>query len=203
MVILPYKLKNCNMKKIFLVFVILVSGFATAQVGIGNTDPKATLDVNKASYTTGEQAGIAVTQLTGVQIVAMSTQGLKAGTLVYATATSGAIDSTGFWYFNGSVWSKVGATATPALAITNPTTDNYTVLDTDAVIYRAIAAPGGTLTFPSTLPAGKVYYIANSGSEDWALSPAPVNGGTVYVGSNQSLTVVTLGGGQILVTTGY
>lgn len=191
------------MKQLFFTLAIMATSFAAAQVGVGNTDPKATLDVNKASYATGEQAGIAVTQLTGAQIVGMTTSGLKSGTLVYATSTSGAIDSTGFWYYNGTAWSKVGATATPALAITNPTTDNYTVLDTDAVIYRAIAAPGGTLTFPTTLPAGKVFYIANSGAEDWAISPAPVNGGTVYVGANQSLTVVTIGSGQILVTTGY
>jgi hypothetical protein len=190
------------MKKIFFAFAFLVTGYASAQVGVGNTDPKATLDVNKASYATGEQAGIAVTQLTGAQVVSMSTSGLKAGTLVYANSTSGVIDSIGFWYYTGSAWSKVGATSAPALAITNPTTDNYTVLDTDAVIYRTLTSPG-TLTFPSTLPAGKVFYIANSGSEDWSLSPAPINGGTPLVAANQSLTVVTLGGGQILVTTGY
>lgn len=191
------------MKKIIFAFAVLATSFATAQVGIGNTDPKATLDVNKASYTTGEQAGIAVTQLTGAHIVGMTTSGLKAGTLVYATSTSGAIDSVGFWYYTGSAWSKVGATAAPALAITNPITDNYTVLDTDAVIYKGVSTFGAILTFPATLPAGKVYYIANSGSEDWAISPAPINAGTTTVAANQSLTVVTLGGGQILVTTGY
>lgn len=190
------------MKKIILAIAIMATSFASAQVGVGNTDPKATLDVNKASYATGEQAGIAVTQLTGAQIVGMATSGLKSGTLVYATSTSGTIDSVGFWYYTGSAWSKIGATAAPALAITNPTTDNYTVLDSDSVIYRTLIAPG-TLTFPSTLPAGKVFYIANSGSEDWSLSPAPLNGGTPLVAANQSAIVVTIGGGQILVVTGY
>lgn len=191
------------MKKIFFAFAFLVTGFASAQVGIGNTDPKATLDVNKASYTTGEQAGIAVTQLTGAQVVAMSTSGLKAGTLVYANSTSGVIDSVGFWYYTGSAWSKVGATAAPSLAITVPTTDSYTVLDTDAIIYRAVSV-NSTITFPSTLPAGKIYYIANTGTAgDWQLSPSPINAGTVTVAAGQSLTVITLGGGNIMVTTGY
>lgn len=92
------------MKKIILAIAIIATNFASAQVGIGNTDPKATLDVNKVSYATGEQAGIAVTQLTGLQIVGMSTSGLKAGTLVYATSTSGAINSIGYWNWDGSSW---------------------------------------------------------------------------------------------------
>lgn len=189
------------MKKLLLTLAILVTSFASAQVGIGNTDPKATLDVNKATYSAGEQAGIAVTQLTGAQIVAMTTSGLKSGTLVYATNTSGLIDTVGFWYFNGTSWSRVGAPSN--LNVTVPTTDNYTVLDTDAIIYRSLTSPG-TLTFPSTLPAGKVFYISNtSGTSDWALSPAPVNAGTTVIAANLSATVVTLGSGQIMVTTGY
>jgi hypothetical protein len=99
-----------------------------------------------------------------------------------------------------------GTWATPApaaLAITNPSTDNYTVLVTDAVIYRSLTA-AGTITFPASLPAGKVFYIANtSGSSDWTLSPAPINAGTVLVGAGQSLTVITLGSGNIMVATGY
>lgn len=191
------------MKQLFFTLAIMATSFAAAQVGVGNTDPKATLDVNKASYATGEQAGIAVTQLTGAQIVGMTTSGLKSGTLVYATSTSGAIDSVGFWYYSGSAWSKVGATSAPALAITVPTTDNYTVLDTDTVIYRAVSV-NSIITFPSTLPAGKLFYIANTGTGgDWQLSPAPINAGTVTVAAGQSLTVITLGGGNIMVATGY
>jgi hypothetical protein len=93
------------MKKIILTFAILATGFASAQVGIGNTDPKATLDVNKANYATGEQAGIAVTQQTAAQIEAMTTTNLKAGTLVYATTATGTtINAVGYWNWNGTAW---------------------------------------------------------------------------------------------------
>lgn len=191
------------MKKIIFAFAVLATSFASAQVGVGNTDPKATLDVNKASYATGEQAGIAVTQLSGAHIVGMTTSGLKAGTLVYATSTSGAIDSEGFWYYNGTAWSKVGGSAaSSALNITIPTTDNYTVLDTDSVIYRTLTA-NGTLTFPSTLPAGKVFYVSNNSTGfDWTFSPAPINTGVAQVFAGYSHMIVTLGGGQILVVSG-
>lgn len=193
-----------NLNKILLFGALFMASFASAQVGVGNTDPKATLDVNKTSYATGEQAGIAVTQLTGAQIVGMTTSGLKSGTLVYATDTSGAIDAVGFWYYNGTAWSKVGGSSAPApLAITNPATDNYTVLDSDAIIYRSLTS-AGTLTFPSTLSAGKVFYISNTSSNsDWALSPPPVNTATTVIAAGLSATVVTLGSGQIMVTTGY
>ncbi|MFC4263645.1 hypothetical protein ACFOWM_12190 [Ferruginibacter yonginensis] len=99
------------MKKIFFfAFALFVSNFINAQIGIGNNDPKATLDVNKLSYAVGEKAGIAVTQQTGLQIVSMNTNGLKAGTLVYATSIHDFITSTGFWNWNGTTWVKTSAT---------------------------------------------------------------------------------------------
>ena len=94
-----------QIKKILFILVALASGVTFAQVGVGNTDPKATLDVNKSSYLPGEQAGIAVTQLTATQIEGMNTTGLKSGTLVYATTGSGStINSIGYWFYNGSTW---------------------------------------------------------------------------------------------------
>jgi hypothetical protein len=93
------------MKKMLFILVALASGVTYAQVGVGNTDPKATLDVNKSSYLAGEQAGIAVTQLTATQIEGMNTTGLKSGTLVYATTASGStINAIGYWYYNGTSW---------------------------------------------------------------------------------------------------
>jgi hypothetical protein len=115
------------MKKIILTFAILATGFASAQVGVGNTDPKATLDVNKASYTTGEQAGIAVTQQTAAQIEAMTTTDLKAGTLVYATTDTGTtINATGYWNWNGTTWVKTGSGSGKFVDGTNPLDAVYT-----------------------------------------------------------------------------
>lgn len=116
------------MKNIIFAFAVLATSFASAQVGVGNTDPKATLDVNKASYTTGEQAGIAVTQQTGAQIEGMTTTDLKAGTLVYATSVgTGAITATGYWNWNGTAWEKISASAANLYNTDGTLTGNRTV----------------------------------------------------------------------------
>ena len=118
-----------------------------AQVGVGNTDPKATLDVNKASYAAGEQAGIAVTQLTGEQIVAMTTTGLKAGTLVYATSTSGAITAIGYWYYNGNAWQQVGGASANLYTADGTLSGNRTVAQGTNTLAFTSAATTGTSHF--------------------------------------------------------
>lgn len=169
------------MKKIIYTLAILLSCFASAQVGIGNTDPKATLDVNKANYTTGEQAGIAVTQLTGAQIVGMTTTDLKSGTLVYATSTSGAIDVVGFWYYNGTTWSKVGASSAPAVSVVTNTGATYTVLGTEDYILHN--GPVTTFTLPATAIVGKRIVIANSPNSTGYVLIAVASGGTFFNGA--------------------
>lgn len=101
-------MKNINKK--IIAFSLLFIGLANAQIGIGNLTPKATLDLNKSSYGTNEQAGIAITKQTAEQILAMSTSGLNAGTLVYATSTSGSINAIGYWNYNGSSWEQIKGT---------------------------------------------------------------------------------------------
>ena len=60
-----------------------------AQVGIGTSNPNATLDVAiDSNYKSGDKAGVAFPMMSGNQIEAMSTTDLKAGTLVYANAIS-------------------------------------------------------------------------------------------------------------------
>ena len=129
------------MKKINFVIAILATSIASAQVGIGTTDPKATLDVNKVSYTTGEQAGIAVTQQTAAQIEGMSTTGLKAGTLVYATTATGTtVNAVGYWNWTGTTWLKAGGsewtTVTDPLLLSNK--KNTLTLDGDLALNRNV-----------------------------------------------------------------
>jgi hypothetical protein len=143
------------MKKIILSAALFVASFTmVAQVGIGNTDPKATLDVNLENYTTGDPAGIAVTQLTGFQIEAMDTTDLKPGTLVYSTSGlfANIVISAGYWYYNGTTWVALSS-ATDALwkefTATNPdmstvtgvslvgaTDEDFLLFNEDGVSYK-------------------------------------------------------------------
>lgn len=95
-------------------FVILGTMFTihtNAQVGIGTSDPSATLDVAiDSNYKSGDKAGVAFPMMSGNQIEAMSTTNLKAGTIVYANSVSTNstpdIDAFGLWYWSGDATKK-------------------------------------------------------------------------------------------------
>ena len=100
---------------------LMVSSTTFAQVGINNNDPKATLDVTAKTTDGSKPEGIIAPRLTGAQIQLADTKyGTdQTGTLVYATSavpTTPAptskfsnITGPGYYYFDGSVWQKVGA----------------------------------------------------------------------------------------------
>ncbi|MFC4740008.1 tail fiber domain-containing protein [Flavobacterium ponti] len=178
------------MRKIIQILALFLVNFATAQVGIGNSEPKATLDVNKTSYVIGEQAGIAVTQLSGLQIVNMNTAGLKAGTLVYATSTSGIINTVGFWNWNGSTWvktygakfvdgtiladavfttGKVGiGTSTPseALEVNGNIRTNAVILNSDSNLKKEIKPLASVLEDLSQITTYSYYFKKDEKSSD-------------------------------------
>jgi hypothetical protein len=166
----------------------------TGAVGIGTTTPTQKLHVvggALVSSLAGTGSRMVVADATGV----LSSQAVPEASVITAGTN---ITVTG----SGTVATPYVVSQTP-LPVTVPTTNDYTVLPTDAVIYRQLTATG-TITFPASLPAGKVFYIANtSGSFNWVLSPAPLNAGTTQMYANISLTVVTVGGGNIIVTSGY
>jgi hypothetical protein len=201
------------MKKIIFAFAVLATSFASAQVGVGNTSPKATFDVTGVTTATVAD-GVLVPRFTA-SVLATKDAAYGAdqnGALVFITDPAGATGkaseatAVGFYYYNNTAakWKAVGgASAAPLLNVTVPTTNDYTILETDAIIYRNLTATG-TLTIPASLPAGKVFYIANtSGFFDWNYSPMPINTGMGSVAAGQGGTIVTLGGGQFMFTSGY
>lgn len=127
------------MKKNVLCAFFVFSGIAMAfsQVGINNTSPKATLDVSAKSNDGTRPEGFIAPRLTGDEIKAADAQYTadQKGTLIYAMAavtTSSIktinITSEGYYYFDGSAWQKMGASAVPAVAITSSEFNgNYTV----------------------------------------------------------------------------
>ena len=106
------------MKKIILTIAFIATGMvASAQVGIGNEDPKTTLHV------TGANNGAALTAADGVTVPRVSTDmrdsgtavsGVELGQLVYSTNTN----SLGFWFWAGATekWNPLIAAAAPAFS---------------------------------------------------------------------------------------
>jgi hypothetical protein len=189
-----------TLKKIFLTTALVATCIVSAQVKIG--DNVTSINASSALEIESTNKGllfprVALTSTTSFAPLSAHVAGMT----VYNTATTGDV-TPGMYTDNGSEWVRLGGSSSSALSITVPTTDNYTVLSTDSVIYRNLTATG-IITFPSSLPAGKVFYVANlSATSDWNFSPAPVNTGVAQIYAGYSHMVVTLGGGQILVVSG-
>jgi hypothetical protein len=188
------------MKKIFLTIALVAGMMVSAQVKIG--DQVTILNPNSLLELQSTNKGVLFPRVALTGTTDATTVGTQvAGMTVYNTAAISDVTA-GMYTSNGTIWVKLGSSST-ALNITVPTTDNYTVQETDSVIYRAITS-SATITFPSTLTAGKVFYIANTGStSNWTFSPAPINTGVSQIEPGFSHMVVTLGGGQIMVVSGY
>lgn len=182
---------------------LAVGLMATAQVKIGtnveNINPASILELESST----QGVNFPKLALTSTTVAApLAGDAHVAGMTVYNTATAGDV-TPGLYSNNGTAWVKLGGSSSSALSITVPTTDNYTVLDSDSVIYRNLTA-SGFITFPSTIPAGKVFYLANlSADKSWAILPTPINTGQNSVEGGLSQTVITLGGGQLLMVSGY
>lgn len=103
------------MKKIFLTGITLIPLLHSAQIGIGIENPSSTFDIaaKNATGTTTNVDGILIPRIDRQR--AQSMTGVPTSTLVYinsiATGTQTAsavnIDNTGFYYYDGTVWSKL------------------------------------------------------------------------------------------------
>ncbi|MDQ1162917.1 hypothetical protein QE422_003285 [Chryseobacterium sp. SORGH_AS 447] len=100
--------------------VLLFSAVMYSQVGINNQSPKATLDITAKTTDGSKPEGIIAPRLTGDQIKAADGQygSDQKGAVVYATAAVSSsstktanITAEGYYFFDGSVWQKVGSGA--------------------------------------------------------------------------------------------
>lgn len=85
------------MKRTLLLISFCLANMATAQVGVGTTDPQADLDVRTTNRAAPDaSAGIAIPQVT-----ALPSSGNRAGQVVYLT-TSGR-----YFYYEGTSWQPI------------------------------------------------------------------------------------------------
>lgn len=143
------------MKKIKSTLLLLLSStsFAIAQVGINNTSPAATLDITAKNQTgtASNVDGLLVPRVDRQR--AQSMTGIPTSTLIFVNALlpgsqagiTANIDSTGYYYFDGSAWVKLNAASGPAASPVN-------IYNTDGNLNgnRIVTQAGNTLRFDAT-----------------------------------------------------
>lgn len=100
-----------NLAPFFLLFCVALQ----AQVGIGTTSPKATLDITGQPTITSELDGVIAPRLTGNQLRVKTYTTAQTAAIVYVTVADTApagqtIDVTqiGYYYFDGTKWVTIG-----------------------------------------------------------------------------------------------
>jgi len=137
-------------------FVCSLSAFA--QVGINSTTPKATLEIKAQTLDGSKAEGVIAPRLTGDQIKAGDLQygNEQTGAIIYATqavqipsAKTSAITEAGYYYFDGSVWQKMGGT----IQDINIYKDNGILTSN-----RTVAMNDKTLAFTSSATTGTSHF---------------------------------------------
>ena len=156
---------------------MLTTGIASAQVGVGNTSPKATLDVTGVATTTVAD-GVLVPRYTAGDLAAKDNAygADQNGALVFITAVTGATGKTadvaavGFYYYNHatSKWKAVGGgSSSPTLpsfrTVAGAATTNILTSDFDNVVVIT-GGVNGDIQLPSpTGFAGRKITIISTG----------------------------------------
>ena len=186
------------MKKIIFAFAVLATSYASAQVGVGNTNPKATLDVTGVSTSTVAD-GVLVPRFTA-SVLATKDAAYGAdqnGALVFITDPAGAagkaseVTAVGFYYYNNTAvkWKAVGgASAAPAVSVRVPSNGTLTAADLNGYIIDGAgytynlatlsASEGDTITFMQN--SGNVLTI-NGTSAGSSTTPFAQGGGITFV----------------------
>jgi len=139
-----------------------------AQVGIGNSTPASTLDITGKASVISAADGVIAPRLTKQQLAAKSTgvyTALQTGSIVYindTAAPAGTIPSaaqvveitnTGYYYFDGSIWKKMGNNADTSIYANDGTlsenrivTQGASTLAFNATNVNAFSVDGSTLS---------------------------------------------------------
>lgn len=150
------------MKKKITLLALIISAFSFAQVGIGTTtpDPSAALDI------TNTNGGLLVPRMTLAQRGAIATP--ADGLLIYQTD-----GTTGFWYYDGTIWTTFGADVDWTVSgadMHNANTGNVGVGNTAPtakfhVTGTTVPASGGATTlYTNDFSAGGVTNTLNAGN---------------------------------------
>ncbi|HLA54643.1 MAG TPA: hypothetical protein VK623_00960 [Flavobacterium sp.] len=195
-----------NSKNTLAILFFLYSMVSMAQVGIGTTTPAATLDITAANLSGNTVDGLLVPRVSRLRAQTMI--GTPTSTVLYvndvsngtATGTTVNVTSVGFYFFNGTVWEKLGSGVSNDWSVTgnsglSGTTNFLGTTDGVDLAFRRSNAASGKIGATSTsfgvnaLTAGAATNNAAFGTNALALSTGADN---VAVG-NGTLSANTTG----------
>ncbi len=147
-------------KNILSITALLAGAVAFGQVGINTTTPAATMDITAKTptgntVTTNE--GLLVPRVDRLRAASMSTPATS--TIIYvndistgaASGTTANVDAVGFYYFNGTVWTKMGSGASAAVTANNGLMQTSGNIQLGGALTQATTVSGlsatNTLTF--------------------------------------------------------
>ena len=186
--------------KILLFFVITISMYSSAQVGIGtsNPDASAALEIQSTSR------GLLIPKLSKIQRDAINSPAV--GLLLYQTD-----NNPGFYYYNASnTWIRIGSNNTSNIAAN---TASITANINDIALKAPLASPTftGTPSLPTGTtgitqsPANNSTAIATTAYVDNAASTAsrPLTDGNIFLGNSSNVaTGVAISGDVTMDNTG-
>lgn len=140
------------MKKVILSSLLLLGAYSYAQVGINTSTPQSTLDVT-AKNTTGTTTnvdGLLVPRVDRQR--AQSMAAVPTSTLIYVnniatgtqTGTAANVDAVGYYYYDGTVWTKLTSSSSPSSSVNIYNTDGSLTGN------RTVTQAGNTLAFTGT-----------------------------------------------------
>lgn len=193
------KIKTMTISKSNLATLLLLFSIAgMAQVGVGTTAPGATLDVTATNLTGTTVDGLLVPRVSRLRAQTMT--GTPTSTILYvndisngtATGTTVNVTAVGFYFFNGTVWERLGASTTTGWLTTgnsglSGTTNFVGTTDNVDLAFRRNNGAAGKIGATSTsfgtnsLSAGAATNNAAFGTNALALSTGADN---VAVGNN-------------------
>lgn len=146
-------------KQLFTLFAIATVSTISAQVGINNTSPKATLDVVSKNTNGSTPEGIIAPRLTGDQMKAADLMygPDQKGAVVYVTAAVGVastktanVTNEGYYFFDGNIWQKLGSIIGGGTTIISVTT----LVDPNILGYIPSATATATTSAPASMIIG-------------------------------------------------
>ncbi|GAA5087323.1 hypothetical protein GCM10023210_10030 [Chryseobacterium ginsengisoli] len=186
------------MKKLIVSIAALASTAVYSQVGVNNTDPKATMDITAKTTDGSKPEGLIVPRLTGDQIRLGNTSYTTAqtGAIIYSTSADSApagktinITAPGYYYFDGSVWQKVitgstGDTTNDAWVNDNGNTMVKIGTQSDGSTARVVGAEfivkdNGDVGLGTSNPGNKLQVIASGARNGITLSNSTTAANTV------------------------